>query len=295
MSQIFFTHDEILERPNSRYPADDPFQIHYHFRPARPANLTITKDKDTGNINVSAGTIGPLTWVPYTMCLHVNIHGSPHTYNNLQIGSHCVVSLPGRDIVDETWYTALPLLEGISEMEVAGLHTVPSTLIDVPGVAECPVNFECVVEFKHDYYTHGIFFLRILGASIDEKVLTMSREEVVSWFPTYEVDDMANEWGGSIERLGVMGDIFPCPTFPIGAKEGWYTGFNAWIVDLASENYITKDECDKTLKMVDRYKELLKSDFTSDEYKKLHTFFTQLPKDIIKRDWKALSTLIQGA
>ena len=289
--QIFFTHDQIQERPNSRYDAPDPFQIHYHFRPARPANLCVTRDPKTGDLNISAGTIGPLTWTPYTMCLHINIDASPHTYNNLKVGGHCVISLPGRDIVKETWFTAIPILRGISDYEVAGLTESPSNLIDIPGVAECPVNFECVVEFKHDYYTHGIFFCRVLGASIDERVLTMTREEVVHWYPTYEVDDICNEFGGSVERLGLMGDLIACPGFPLATKCCWSGNFDQWVKELAEEKYFTSEASDIIRGLIPRYLDLLDKDPKSKAYLDLKAFFTQLSKQIVSEEWAAAEKL----
>ena len=297
MSKIYFTHNEIQERPSSRYDAPDPFQIHYHFRPARPANLCITRDKQTGFLNVSAGTIGPLTWQPYTMCLHIHKTASPHSYNNIEVGSHCVVALPGRDIINETWYTALPLLRGINEMDVAGLTESPSKWIDIPGVKECPVNFECIVEFKQDYYSHGIIFVRVLGASIDEKVLSMKREDVVHWYPTYEVDDVVNEFGGSVERLGVMGEIFECPRFPIAGKAGWENSFYTWMKELKDEGYINETELTIILSLADKYNEMLVScdEIKTEKFKQLRNFFTQLPKEIIKTDWTSVSALIKNS
>ena len=291
MKQIFFTHDQIHERPNSRYDAPDPFQIHYHFRPARPADLVVTRDPITKEINVSAGTLGPLTWNPYTMCLHINKKGSPHTYENLYVGGHCVIALPGRDIVKETWYTALQLPRGINELEVAGLHESPSTLIDIPGIAECPVNFECVVEFKQDYYSHAIVFCRVLGASIHEKALTMSREEIVNWYPTYEVDDICNEFGGSVERLGLMGDLIACPSFPQATKSCWSGKFDTWMNQLADEKYITEKARDAINGLLPRYYELLEKEPESTEYAALKAFYTQLSKLVIALDWPAVETL----
>ena len=294
MGKIFFTHDQILERPNKRFEAPDPFQIHYHFRPARPANLCVTRDKETGLLNLSAGTIGPLTWVPYTMCLHINIKSSPHTYKNLEVGGHCVIALPGKDIVKQTWYTALPLLRGIDDFAVAGLTESPSQWIDIPGVKECPVNFECLVEFKHDYHTHGIVFVRVIGASIDEKVLGMSRQEVVSWYPIYEVDDVANKFGGSVERLGVMGELLECPGFPVGGKNCWCDDFQTWMKNLQSENYINADELETINRLIGKYNEAL-ADTTTEAYKRLRRFFTQLPIHIIKEDWAAVKELTADA
>jgi flavin reductase (DIM6/NTAB) family NADH-FMN oxidoreductase RutF len=293
--KVFFTHDQIHERPNKRFDAPDPFQIHYHFRPARPANFCVTRDKRTGALNVSAGTIGPLTWKPYTMCLHISIKGSPHTYNNLEMGSECVIALPGRNIIKETWVTALPILAGISELDVAGLHESPSNIVKTPGIAECPVNFECVVEFKQDYYTHGIIFVRVLGASIDENILSMSREEVVRYYPTYEVDDKANKFGGSIERLGVMGEIFECPTFPSAPKAGWYQSFDIWMKDLAEEQYLRQEEFDHIVNLRKEYDNLYETgDLSQQRYLQLKEYFTKLPTYIINDRWDAVHNLIKS-
>jgi flavin reductase (DIM6/NTAB) family NADH-FMN oxidoreductase RutF len=291
MKHVFFTHDQILERPNSRYDAPDPFQIHYHFRPARPADLVVTRDPVTGGKNVSAGTLGPLTWNPYTMCLHINKKGSPHTYDNLSVGGHCVIALPGRDIVKETWITALQLPRGVNELEAAGLHECPSTLIDIPGVAECPVNFECLVEFKQDYYSHAIVFCKVLGASIHEKALSMSREEIVHWYPTYEVDDVCNEFGGSVERLGLMGDLVECPRFPLATKSCWSGTFDLWMEQLAEENYITAGAKNIINGLLPRYYGLLDNEPGSDGCRALNAFFTQLSKHIVALDWPAVEAL----
>jgi flavin reductase (DIM6/NTAB) family NADH-FMN oxidoreductase RutF len=290
MPKVYFTHDEIQERPNSRYPTPDKTTIHYHFRPARPANFCVTRDVLTREVNVSAGTIGPLTWKPYTMCLHISIKGSPHTYANLSVGSDCVIALPGRDIVDETWFTALPLPRGISELEVAGLHTSPSKLVDVPGIEECPVNFECRVEFKKDYYTHGIVFVRVVGASIEQKVLSMSREEVVAWYPTYEVDDMTNEFGGSIERLGVMGDLLPCPSFPLAPKAGWYQSFSTWMRELCDEGCLNEPTRDAILAWQEEYDSLFEK--TRDPRRReLQALITRACRLIVTKQWDTLGAL----
>lgn len=290
--KIYFTYEQIVERPNKRFDAPDPFQIHYHFRPARPANLCVTRNKN-GSVNVSAGTIGPLTWWPYTMCLHININDSPHSYRNLYEGGECVIALPSRNIVKETWITALPLLEGINEMEVADLHESPSTAVKVPGVAECPVNFECVVEFKKDYYTHAIIFVKVLGATIDEEVLSMSREEVLRYYPTYEVDDKANRYGGSLERLGVMGEILECPTFPYAAKHCWCKDFSIWMNDLKDENYLNADEFNRIEKLKAEYNSLFAAENSNQRYVELKNYFTQLPKFILNDKWDDVHKLIK--
>ena len=172
------------------------------------------------------------------------------------------------------------------------MHLFPSKFIDVPGIVECPVNFECVVEYKMDYYTHGIFFVKVLGASIDEKVLSMDREEVVRWFPTYEVDDIANEFGGSVERLGVMGELYACPSYPLASKKGWYQPLDTWMDDLAEGNYLRKEETALINKLFKEYNEIfLQKDGERRNY--LKDFFTGLIKHIVNERWEELHVYLK--
>ena len=291
IERVYFTHDEIQQRPNKRYFTEDRHQIHYHFRPARPANLCVTRDPISGEVNVSAGTIGPLTWTPYTMCLHIQIKGSRHTYENLLATKECVIGLPGRELVDETWFTALPLPRGVEEAAVAGLHYCEPKHIKVPGILECPVNFECVVEHHIDYYTHGIFFIRVLGANIDERVLSMRREEVVHWFPTYEVDDITNEFGGSVERLGVMGELFPCPAYPRASKAGWYQSYEIWMRDLRDGGYLTDVECERAIERKQEYAALFE-DLANPRRAELRQNITDMAAALVRLDWDRVHALL---
>ncbi len=243
MGRLFYGVDELLGRPT--FPGvSDPRLIYFHFRPARPANLLVTRDPDSGELNLAAGTFGPLTDHPYCLCLH--LHSSPHSARNLSAaGAECVVALPGRDLIRETWIPALSLPRGISEVDVAELTLLPSQTVGVPGIAECPVNLECIVELVRDLYGRAVaVFLRVIGASIDEEMLARDRSAQIGSYPTYEVDDATNVWGGSIERLGLNGELVECPSFPVGAKRGFNTDMMAWLEDLQQEGYISEAELD---------------------------------------------------
>ncbi len=241
MGRLFYGVDELLGQPT--FPGvQDPRLVYFHFRPARPANLLVTRDPDSGELNLAAGTFGPLTDRPYTICLH--LHSSPHSALGLSaVGAECVVGLPGRDLIRETWIPALPLPRGIFEAEVAELSLLPSRVVSVPGIVECPVNLECVVELVRDLYGRAkAVFLRIVAASIDEEMLALDRAGQIGHYPTYEVDDATNVWGGSIERLGVNGELLECPGFPAGAKRGFNSDMSAWVADLREEGYLSEAE-----------------------------------------------------
>lgn len=242
MGRLFYPADELLKRP--LFPGmHDPTHLYYHFRPARPADLVVSRDPLSGELNVAAGSYGLLTERPYTICLHSSKH-SYDTTRNLQLGSECVVALPDRDQVAETWWTALPIPRGINEGDVCGFTPLPSKIISIPGIAECPVNLECRVEFVKDWFSHYAIFLRVLAASFDSQYLDQTRLEVIRQYPTYEVDDQTNRFHGAIERLGVNGELLDCPAFPVGAKKGEAT-WQEWLKDLQQGGCLSSAEASR--------------------------------------------------
>ena len=258
MGRLFYSAEELLKRP--LFPGmHDPTHLYYHFRPARPANLLVTRDPLSGELNLAAGTYGRLTGRPYTICLHISKHSFDSARNIQPPHTECVVALPGRDLVVETWFTSLPIPRGISEGEIGGLTMLPSRVIGVPGIAECAVNLECRTEMVKDWYTHYIVFLRVVGASVDEEFVARERLEVIQNYPTYEVDDQTNAFGGSIERLGVNGELLECPGFPVGAKRGGQAGTEAWIEDLRGEGYLSDAEAAKMIAWLQEWNALIEA------------------------------------
>jgi flavin reductase (DIM6/NTAB) family NADH-FMN oxidoreductase RutF len=246
MGRLFYSAQELLKRP--LFPGmGDPTHLYYHFRPARPANLLVTRDPLSGEVNVAAGTYGRLTVQPYTVCLHISKHSFDSARNIQPPATECVVALPGRDLVEETWFTSLPIPRGICEGDIGCLTLLPSREVGVPGIAECPVNLECRIERVKDWYTHYALFLRVVGASVDQEYLARDRLEVISSYPMYEVDDQTNAFGGSIERLGVNGELLECPGFPVGAKRGGQAGAEAWVDDLRAAGYLSDAEAGKMI------------------------------------------------
>jgi flavin reductase (DIM6/NTAB) family NADH-FMN oxidoreductase RutF len=242
MGRLHYGVEELLRQP--LLPGmRDPTLLYFHFRPARPANLLVTRDPASGELNLASGIFGQITDRPYTICLHSAKQASPHSTRNLsEIGAECVVALPGRDLIRETWIPALSLPRGIFEAEVAELTLLPSHVVSVPGIAECPVNLECRVVSVKDQHSHIAVFLEVLGASLDESVLAMDRLSVIRQYPTYEVDDATNAFGGAIERLGVNGELFEAPGFPAVAKRGAGAETIEWLADLQAEGYLNAAE-----------------------------------------------------
>jgi len=286
MGRLFYSAEELLKRP--LFPGmRDPTHLYFHFRPARPANLLVTRDTVSGELNLAAGTYGLLTERPFTIGLHIAKHSFDSARNLQQLGAECVVALPGRDLVEETWFTSLPVPRGIFEGDIGDLTLLPSRMVDVPGIAHCSVNLECRVEFVKEWYTHYAVFLRVVAASVDEEMLARDRLAVIRNYPTYEVDDQTNDFGGAIERLGVNGDLIACPGFPVGAKDGGWAGTKAWIEDLRTKGILSEAETVRLLGWLGEWE----AAFETGDYQSGHSARQHLTRALELAGWQEWDAL----
>ena len=64
---------------------------------------------------------------------------------NVQQTGEFVWNLCTRDLAEKMNQTSAAVPPEVNEFELAGISALPSTLVNVPRVAESPVNFECKV------------------------------------------------------------------------------------------------------------------------------------------------------
>jgi len=287
MGRLFYNADELLRRPLLPGMKERTL-LYFHFRPARPADIVVTRDPDSGEIDVTPQTFGPLTDRPLTLCLHTNRSASPHSTRNLgRVGAEAVVALPGPGLVRQTWAVCVPMPRGINEAEAAGLTLVPSRVVGVPGIAECAVNLECRVEFVRQHYSHDAVFLAVVGAGVDEELLRSDRLAAIRRGPTYEVDDATNQWGGAIERLGVNGELLECPGFPAVAKGGAEADAAEWVGDLCEAGFLSKAESAKILGWMGAWEKMAESP-AGDARSALQARLTRAFELAAWEEWKAL-------
>jgi len=252
--RLLKTYGKIYFDGDQKVHGMEPGALHFHITPPRPADILVTVDPDIGSVNAMAGTFGPCSWQPLTFHLHFNNRLTSHTYYNLKATKECVLALPGRDLVRETWIVNLPTPRGINELEVAGLTPIPSRHVKPPGIKECPVNLECVVELTYDLYMTGLVVVRVVGGSIDEELAKMDskdRLQIMKRYPLYEADTAP----GIPERFGIMGELIDCPLFPVGTGfgEGGSVGLAQWTSALKDSGYITEQECSKIINVFTRW------------------------------------------
>jgi len=239
MAKLFVTRQFIRSSPTVRGVMDRR-QVHFHFRPVRPADIVVSLDPVSGEVNLAAGTYGITAWNPLTVGLHIHksSYDSQRNVSAAPLGTELVIALPGRDIVRETWITSMPIPRGINEGELGRLTLRPSQCVRPPSIAECPVNLETVIERIDLYGIHHIVLCRVLGATIGQEFVGADRLSALRSYPTHECDDVDNAWEGAVERLSLLGELLPCPTFPCGPRRGLNGTFDEWLAELGEAGWL---------------------------------------------------------
>lgn len=94
-----------------------------------------------------------------------------------------VVNMVDMALAEAMNITAINFEPGVDEVEMAGLHTVPSRLIKPPRIAEAPVAFECRRTFtlqlsaERDIVVGEVLTMHVRDGVIDPKTLYLDRSQ----------------------------------------------------------------------------------------------------------------------
>lgn len=268
----------------------------YTLRSPMPQVFLVTQaaSDEGGMVSVRTSTITPISWGPYTMAVCIPNEDEKIVRDLTAPNAECVLALPARNQLRQLTLCAQRLPAGVSEVAVARFQLNASQTIDVPGIEDCPVNFECRVEHVESYYEHSVAFLTVVGASIDASLLFKEREEIVSMFPTNLADEVVTENGAVQRRVSLVKDLFLCPTFPVSPKQGWYATFDVWMHDLMEEEYLNSGEYEKLVHWYQRWEAIFK-DLKSSERAQLREKLTQSIRLIVRERWDDLHALLMEA
>ena len=287
----FFSSDEI----ESLQQGDVMDPIAYGLRAPMAQLLLVTQDVPPGDaFCVRSTTLCPLAWNPYSQSVNIPLDDERVVRNLSAPGAACVLAEPTRTQLRELAICGQRAPDGVCEADIARLQLCKSLHIDVPSIADCPVNLECVVDHVERYHTHLIAFTRVLGGSIDDRYLFREREEIISSYPPNLVDDVLDANGNVRRRVSLLRDIFPCPTFPYAQKSGWGSDFSAWMCELRDEGYISDAECELLLGWRKRRDDLF-MDAASPERAALKRRLTEVSRLIVQGRWAKLHDYLREA
>ncbi|MBS1249129.1 MAG: Flavoredoxin [Chloroflexi bacterium] len=131
-------------------------------------------------VMVSCGTgdaanIITLAWVG-TLCskpplIGLGVRPSRHSHGLIRQAGEFVVNLPSAK--HAKWLDYCGVVSGRDENKWAGcgFTKVKGTAVDVPFIAECPVNIECRLDQTLSLGVHDLFIGEVLAVQVDESVL----------------------------------------------------------------------------------------------------------------------------
>lgn len=178
--------------------------------------------------------------------------GVRHGYLNLRHSDECVISYLTDDLLDASTIAGLPVPRGISEIDVAGLTPLASTMVNPPGIAECAVNMEARIETSYplgSYYQ--LYIARVVGASVDTQAIAADTGLGIGGVdPIFEVAIESNPPQSGNVRM-IYGHLdatrITRSRDDIGCVGDWIGSFRKWIESEVSRGRLDRGRADEML------------------------------------------------
>lgn len=266
---------------------ENDLNVDFNYRYIQPPQIAyfVTTEDEFGNLNSTPVTLGTCNSANlprqgkkaefyYSFSMRSKATFDPDDINqprdgyiNLLKSDELVISYIGKDIMRQSIIANLPLPRGISELEVAGLHTFASKNISVPSILECPINIECKVIDRvrlGEYYM--LFVCKAVGMSVDQDLIAKDKDGLGVFHikPLFELNITKTSSGntrlnyGEIDykKLMIPGDDF-------GSMGDWIGTFEHFIDSEYQRGKITIEEKKEIIDL----KKVFKKDRSNNEIK----------------------------
>jgi flavin reductase (DIM6/NTAB) family NADH-FMN oxidoreductase RutF len=220
-------------------------KLHEHLLHAiapRPIAFVSTIDK-TGTVNLAPFSFfncfgsNPPTLV-FSPARSGRTGATKHTHDNVLEVKECVVNIPNYDMLYQMNLAAHMYEKGVNEFSKSGLTPVESVTVKPPRVAECFVQFECIVKDVIETGTGGgagnLIVCEVKMMHISEKVLT--EEGSIDPFRMNYIARMGKQFWA---RIGAE-NIISVPGFKMHDEVG--LGWDALPESIRHSKYLTGNE-----------------------------------------------------
>jgi len=89
-----------------------------------------------------------------------------------------VINVPSEDLLYETDVCGCVSGRKADKFELTGLTLIPSQVVKVPSIKECPVNIECKVKHILDLGMDDLFCAEVVANFVDEEILLPGAESI---------------------------------------------------------------------------------------------------------------------
>ncbi len=116
-----------------------------------------------------------LAWVG-TVCsdppmVGISVRPGRHSHQLIEETGEFVVNIPGQDLLEIADHCGLVSGRKVDKLTEFGLTQESAAEVQVPLIAECPVNLECRVVQKLELGAHDLFLGEVIAVHVEEGVL----------------------------------------------------------------------------------------------------------------------------
>ena len=238
---------------------------HRYIQPPQIAYFVTTCDK-YGNMNTTPVTMGTHIGDRYFSFTLSNLftdewdqdkypytEGVKQGYCNLREVPECVISFFGYNLLRESWIAGMPVPKGISEIEVAGLSALPSTMVQPCGIAECPINLEAKVLHSHKLGQKWMNYIcEVIAVTVHRELDEQNKNGPLKGYGMLVIDPLfeIRTGKGETPETGNVRLVYDrldfsrierCPE-DVGCTDYWIGSFRQWMNDEHERGKITESE-----------------------------------------------------
>jgi flavin reductase (DIM6/NTAB) family NADH-FMN oxidoreductase RutF len=101
----------------------------------------------------------------------IGVRPDRHSHGLIQQTGEFVVNVPSERLLDEVEYCGFVSGRDEDKFATPGLSAVPSSAIQTPIIAECPINLECRLAHTLPLGSHDLFVGEVVAVQISEGLL----------------------------------------------------------------------------------------------------------------------------
>lgn len=140
--------------------------------------------------------------------LSISVRRERHSYEIIRETKEFVVNLVTKELVYATDYCGVKSGRDVDKFAEMKLTPQQMEHIKAPGIAESPVNLECVVKDIIPLGSHDMFLAEIVGVTVDEKYMdetgrfNLNASELVAYShgEYYELGEKLGTFGFSVKK-----------------------------------------------------------------------------------------------
>lgn len=107
----------------------------------------------------------------------ISITRSHLSYKQIRETGEFVINVPSEDLLWETDVCGCISGRKKDKFELTGLTLIPSSVVKVPSIKECPVNIECKVKHILDMGIDSLFIAEVVANFADEEIVLAGAEK----------------------------------------------------------------------------------------------------------------------